>query len=150
MQKINGMIDVGEKKKTRRVATARAFVKTGKEIKDKIKNNEMPKGNVLEFARTAGILGAKNTFNIIPLCHIIEIEQVTISFEFTDTGIVVECTAAATAKTGVEMEAILGCNIAALTIYDMSKMFSKTIEITDSYLLEKSGGKSGHFKREEL
>lgn len=149
MKKINGMIDVGAKGKTRRVATSRAYVKTGKDIRNRIKNDEMPKGNVLEFARTAGILGAKNTFNIIPLCHIIEIEQVTISFDFTEEGIIVECTAAATAKTGVEMEAMVGCNIAAMTIYDMSKMFSKTIEITDSYLLEKSGGKSGHFKRED-
>lgn len=142
-----GMIDVGQKEKTHRIAKARSFVKLGKEILKKVKDNQIPKGNVLEMARTASIFAAKNTPQLIPLCHIIEIEYADTEFTFKTDGIIVESKVSAHAKTGVEMEALTACSIAALTIYDMCKMFSKEIEIQDIYLLEKTGGKSGDYVR---
>ena len=149
MEKLNGMIDVGEKPKTRREATCQAVVKLNPEIISKIQNNELPKGNVLEFARAAGIMAGKKTVDLIPLCHSIEVEQITIKYDINEqkSEITVYATAKTTAKTGVEMEAMVACNMAALTIYDMCKMFAQDIEITDSFLLEKIGGKSGHYKR---
>ena len=144
-----GMIDVGLKEKTHRIAKAQAFVKLGREILKKVKNNEMPKGNVLEMARTASIFAAKNTPGLIPLCHIIEIEYANTEFTFKPDGIIIESKVSAHAKTGVEMEALTACTIAALTIYDMCKMFSKEIEIQDIYLLEKTGGKSGKYVRKK-
>lgn len=142
-----GMIDVGKKSKTRRIAIARAFVNLSKVLTDKIKNDEIPKGNVLETARTAGIMAAKKTQELLPLCHNIEIETVKIEFVFKKNGLLVESTAKTTAKTGIEMEALTACSIAALTVYDMCKMFSKSIEITDIFLVEKRGGKSGVYRR---
>lgn len=141
------MIDVGNKNKTRRLAKAQAFVKLDKKIIEKIKNNEIPKGNVLECARIAGILAAKNTPSLIPLCHNIELEYAGADFKFTDTGIIIESLIKSTGKTGVEMEAMVACSAAALTIYDMCKMFSKSITIESIYLLEKKGGRSGHYIR---
>ncbi len=140
-----GMIDVGQKEKTYRVAKAQAFVKLGREILKKVKNNEIPKGNVLEMAKTASIFAAKNTPQLIPLCHIIEIEYANSEFIFKTDGILIESKVSAHAKTGVEMEALTACSIAALTIYDMCKMFSKSIEIQNICLLEKTGGKSGDY-----
>ena len=144
---ITGMIDVGPKEKTHRIAKAQAFVKLNREILQKVKNNEMPKGNVLEMARTAGIFAVKNTPQLIPMCHIIEIEYANTDFSFKADGILIESKVSAHAKTGVEMEALTACTAAALTIYDMCKMFSKEIEIQDIYLLEKTGGKSGDYTR---
>ncbi|MBN1969454.1 MAG: cyclic pyranopterin monophosphate synthase MoaC [Candidatus Delongbacteria bacterium] len=150
MDKIDGMIDVGEKQKTRREATCKSVVKLNSEIIEMILTDKLPKGNVLEFARAAGIMAGKKTFDFIPLCHSIEIEQITVKFDIIESRseIIVYATAKTTAKTGVEMEAMVACNIAALTIYDMCKMFSKEIEVGNSYLLEKTGGKSGHYVRE--
>ncbi len=145
--KKTGMIDVGNKKKTSRMATANAFAKLGKDLLSKIKNNRMPKGNVLEAARIAGIMAAKKTHELIPLCHNIEIEHVGINFKFKKDGILIESTARTTAKTGIEMEALTACSIAALTIYDMCKMFSKSIEISKIELIEKRGGKSGIYRK---
>jgi len=142
-----GMIDVGNKKETHRVAKAVALIRMGKEIIKKIKRNNIPKGNVLENARTAGILAAKRTPEIIPLCHNIGIEHVSIGFLFKENGILIEAMVKSTAKTGVEMEALFSVSVAALTIYDMCKMFSKSIEIKDIYLVEKTGGKSGTYRR---
>lgn len=142
-----GMIDVGQKEKTYRLAKAQAYVKVGREILEKVQNNQMPKGNVLEMARTASIFAAKNTPQLIPLCHIIEIEYANTEFIFKNDGILIESSVSAHAKTGVEMEALASCSVAALTIYDMCKMFSKSIEIQDIYLLEKTGGKSGDYIR---
>lgn len=141
------MADVGNKNKTKRIARAQACVKLSREIIKKIINNEIPKGNVLECARIAGILGAKNTSNLIPLCHNINIEYAGVDFKFGQEGIVVESLIKTTGKTGVEMEAMAACSAAALTIYDMCKMFSKSIEIQSVYLLEKKGGRSGHYLR---
>lgn len=144
-----GMIDVGSKRKTRRTARARAFVKLNKEIIKRIKNNDMPKGNVLEDARVAAILAVKKTSELIPLCHNIDIEYADVDFTFKADGILAESTVSTTGKTGVEMEAMVACSIAALTIYDMCKMFTKSIEIKDIYLIEKRGGKSGVYKRDK-
>lgn len=143
--KIKGMIDVGNKRSGRRMARARALIVLNKEIIKRIKDDDMPKGNVLEYARIAGILACKNTAGLIPLCHNLELEYAGIDFEFTQNGIIAESLIRSTGKTGVEMEAMVACNIAALTIYDMCKMFSKSIEIQNACLIEKKGGSSGHY-----
>ena len=145
--KSTGMVDIGGKAKTKRIAKAQAFIKLNKEIIKKIRNNHIPKGNVLEIARVAGILAAKNTAGFIPLCHNIELEYVDVEYMVENNGILITSTVRATAKTGVEMEAMVVCFVAALTIYDMCKMFSKSIEIRDVYLVEKRGGKSGTYTR---
>jgi cyclic pyranopterin monophosphate synthase len=145
--KNKGMVDVGVKKKTKRLARAAAFVRLNEKIAERIKNNDMPKGNVLENARIAGILAAKNTAGLIPLCHNIELEYVGVNFKFANGGIAIESLVRATGKTGVEMEAIIASAIAAITIYDMCKMFTKSIEIQDIHLIEKRGGKSGIYIR---
>lgn len=141
------MIDVGDKKKTRRMARAQAFVRLDKEIIQKIKDDLLPKGNVLENARVAAILAAKNTASLIPLCHNIELEYAGVDFLLKEDSIEVESLIRATGKTGVEMEAMVACSVASLTIYDMCKMFSKDIEIQKIILLEKRGGKSGIYRR---
>ena len=145
--KNGGMVDIGAKKKTKRLARAMAFVCLNEEIAERIKNNDMPKGNVLENARIAGILAAKNTAGLIPLCHNIGLEYVGIDFKFVKRGIAIESIISATGRTGVEMEAIIASTIAAITIYDMCKMFTKSIEIQDVCLIEKRGGKSGAYIR---
>ena len=142
-----GMVDVGKKAKTKRTAKAQAFIELNKEILIRIGNNDIPKGNVLEIARTAGILAAKNTSHLIPLCHNIELEYADVAFIFRNNGILINSTIRTTSKTGVEMEAMTACSIAALTIYDMCKMFSKSIEIREVYLIEKRGGRSGIYRR---
>lgn len=147
MKKSPGMIDVGQKRKTQREATARIFVRLPDEIAEKIKKDTIPKGNVLETARIAGIMAAKKTDEWIPLCHNIELDYVNVEFTFKKEGLLIKSRVKSTARTGVEMEAMLACSAAALTVYDMCKMFSKSIEIMDLYLLEKSGGKSGHYQR---
>jgi cyclic pyranopterin phosphate synthase len=142
-----GMVDIGKKAKTKRIAKAQAFIKLNKEIIKKIRGNDIPKGNVLEIARAAGIYAAKNTAGLIPLCHNIELEYADVEYILKNNGILLRSTVRATSKTGVEMEAMAACSIAALTIYDMCKMFSKSIEVKDIYLIEKKGGKSGTYKR---
>lgn len=143
-----GMIDVGSKEETVRVAKATATIKLTKELVKKIKNNNMPKGDVLESARVAGVFAAKKTPELIPLCHNIGIDKIGIDFVCKGKEIKIESVVKATAKTGVEMEAMVACSLAALTIYDMSKMFLKSIEISNIELLEKRGGKSGLYKKE--
>lgn len=141
------MIDIGAKKKTKRIARAQAFIKLGKEIADRVRNNNMPKGDVLGYARAAGILAAKKTAELIPLCHNIELEYAGIEFHLKEDGVYVESLVKSTGRTGVEMEAVICCSIAALTIYDMCKMFAKDLEIREVFLLEKRGGKSGVYIR---
>ncbi|MCK5259462.1 MAG: cyclic pyranopterin monophosphate synthase MoaC [Candidatus Omnitrophica bacterium] len=142
-----GMIDVGAKEKTKREALAKVSVLLPGEIIDRIKRDDMPKGNVLEAARIAGIMAAKRTDELIPLCHNIEIECVDVEFRLEENKIQVQSRVKSTAKTGVEMEALLACSVAALTVYDMSKMFTQEIEITGLCLIEKQGGKSGIYRR---
>ena len=110
----------------------------------------MGKGDVLACARVAGIMGAKRTSDLIPLCHILNLTRVEIDFQFEDDdGIRVYCTAKTVGKTGVEMEALTGVNIALLTIYDMCKAVQKDMTITDIRLLSKTGGIHGDYKRED-
>jgi cyclic pyranopterin phosphate synthase len=141
------MIDVGDKENTKRIAKAQAYIRLNKEIIGLVKAGKLPKGNVLEAARFAGILAAKNTAGLIPLCHNLPLNYVGVEFEIKKDGILINTEARCTGKTGVEMEALVAASTAALTIYDMSKMFAQDLEIQDIYLLEKSGGKSGHYKR---
>lgn len=142
-----GMVDVGQKRNTRRAARAAAFIRLDARIVDRIKNNSIPKGNVFETAKVAGILAAKNTSGIIPLCHNIELVYAGVTFLLKEDGVVIESLIKAVGKTGVEMEALVACSAAALTVYDMCKMFPGRIEIEKIYLLEKRGGRSGIYVR---
>ena len=141
------MIDVGAKKDTKRIARAQSFIKLNAEIVGLIRVNKIPKGNVLEAARFAGILAAKNTAGLLPLCHNLPLNFVGIEFKIRKDGVLINTEARCTGKTGVEMEALVAAGIAALTIYDMCKMFAQNLEIGEVFLLEKSGGKSGNYKR---
>lgn len=142
------MVDVSEKNKTKREATAFGKVKVSKEIISKLINNQMKKGEVLGVARVAGIMGMKKTSEIIPMCHPIFISGCEIKFEIKEEEceIHIYSTAKTVGETGVEMEALTGVNVAALTIYDMCKSVDKRMIISDIHLLNKSGGKSGDFK----
>ena len=138
------MVDVGEKKATKRVAKARSIVILDKEIMSHFEHGEIKtkKGAVFQTAIIAGVMGAKKTGELIPLCHPIGLEncQVEISVN-NENHVEIICTASLTAKTGVEMEALTGASIAALTIYDMCKAFSHNIIIAETRLIEKTGGK---------
>ncbi len=139
------MVNVGNKEVTERTATARAFVSMQPEVIKALPGNK--KGNPLEVARIAGISAAKRTADLIPLCHQLPLTHVGISFEMREKGIEITATAATVARTGVEMEAMTAVSVAALTIYDMTKALDKGIEIQEIHLLEKSGGKSGTYRR---
>ncbi len=141
------MIDVGAKKATARLARAQAYVKLNAEILRLVRTNKVPKGNVFEAARFAGILAAKNTAGLIPLCHNLPLDYVGLEFRTDAAGVFIEAEARCSGKTGVEMEALVACSAAALTIYDMCKMFSQDLEIGRIFLLEKRGGKSGVYLR---
>lgn len=145
-----GMVDVGTKKVSRRVARARTVVVPGKEVLAMLEGGEIhaPKGPVFQTAIIAGTMGAKKTGELIPLCHPIGLDNLHIDIEVNDSGeIVIDCTASVEAKTGVEMEALTGATVAALTIYDMCKALSHDIVIKETMLMEKTGGKRD-FKRE--
>jgi len=141
------MIDVGAKKDTKRTARAQAYVKLNAKIIRLIRANKIPKGNVLENARVAAILAAKNTAGLIPLCHNLPLNYVGVEFKIEDSGVLIISEARCTGKTGVEMEALVAASVAALTIYDMCKMFAQNLEISEVFLLEKRGGKSGVYLR---
>lgn len=140
------MVDVSAKDVTSRSATARARVIMQKETLALITLGTAKKGDVLATARIAGIQAAKKTSDLIPLCHPLMITGVAIEFEIGDTLIDVEATVKVEGKTGVEMEALTACSVACLTLYDMVKAIDRGIRITDLRLVEKTGGKSGHFK----
>jgi cyclic pyranopterin phosphate synthase len=143
------MVDVGEKAVTERVARASGLVRMQPATLLLIKHRTLSKGDVLEVARLAGIMAAKRTGELIPLCHPLPLDAVAISFAFPDERTVaIEATVRVTAKTGVEMEALVAVSIAALTIYDMCKAVDRGMSIERVQLEEKSGGKSGHFLRE--
>jgi cyclic pyranopterin phosphate synthase len=141
------MVDVSEKAITRREARAHAFVRIGPGVLKKLPRN--PKGNPLEIARIAGIAAAKKTSELIPLCHPLMLTHVDVEAQVEAKGVRILAKAATTGRTGVEMEALTAAAVAALTVYDMTKALDKSIEIQDVYLLEKSGGKSGDFRREK-
>ena len=114
-----------------------------------IRNRELAKGDVLEVARLAGIMGAKRTSELIPLCHPLPLESVELNFTFHEPDVLaIEATATVTARTGVEMEALTAASVAALTVYDMCKAVDRGMVIEQVQLEEKSGGRSGHFQRE--
>lgn len=144
------MVDVSEKKDTVREATASGRIRMSEECYRKVKNGDMKKGDVLGVARIAGIMGAKKTSELIPLCHILNLSKLEVEFVFCDNTFEIEarCTAKTTGKTGVEMEALTGVNVALLTIYDMCKAVDKGMEINEVHLLRKSGGKSGVWERQ--
>jgi cyclic pyranopterin phosphate synthase len=144
------MVDVGEKKETKRVAKASAQVRMGKKTLELVKGGMLKKGDVLSIAQVAGILGAKFTSNLIPLCHPIRLDRVDVKISIDDDlpGILIETEVAAFDKTGVEMEALTGASIAALTIYDMVKSVEKSVTIERIVLTEKLGGKSGYYSIE--
>ncbi len=139
------MVDVGGKPQTRRTAKAHAFVRVSASALSNLPAN--PKGNPLEIARVAGILAAKRTPDVIPLCHTLLLSHVDVEVTVEEEGVRIVASAATTAQTGVEMEAMTAASIAALTVYDMLKALDKSIEIQDIFLLEKTGGKSGDFRR---
>jgi cyclic pyranopterin phosphate synthase len=139
------MVDVSAKPATRRVARAHAFVRIAPAALKKLPEN--PKGNPLEIARIAGIAAAKRTSSLIPLCHSLPLSHADVEVSVERKGIRILTSAVTTAPTGVEMEALTAAAIAALTVYDMMKALDKSIEIQDLYLLEKTGGKSGDFRR---
>ena len=142
------MVDVSQKPVTRREAIAEGFIHLSNEAYDAVTRGETPKGDVLATARIAGIMAAKKTSELIPLCHPIPMDSVTVDFEFNAPRQVIRVIACAeaTGKTGVEMEALTAVCIAALTIYDMTKALDKAATIGDVRLLSKSGGKSGEYR----
>jgi len=142
------MVDVSQKAVTERIAKAQAVVHMNAETLALIAANTLAKGDALSVARVAGIMAAKRTDDLIPLCHSLPISQVLIDFELDEeeSTITVNSVAKTVAQTGVEMEALTAVTIAALTIYDMAKSSDKSILITDIRLLEKTGGKSGDYK----
>jgi len=143
------MVDVGAKPVTSRVARASGRVVMQPETLARIQQRGFAKGDVLEVARLAGIMAAKRTGELIPLCHPLPLESVTVGFSFPDDRtIAIDAIVQVTAKTGVEMEAMTAVSVAALTIYDMCKAIDRSMVIENVRLEEKSGGKSGHFMRE--
>lgn len=143
------MVDVSEKKDTVREAVATGKITMIPFCRKKIEEGHVGKGDVLSCARIAGIMGAKRTSELIPLCHILNLTKVEITFEYEgEDQIRVYCTARTIGKTGVEMEALTGVNIALLTIYDMCKAVDKRMHMEDIHLCTKSGGKSGDFSYE--
>jgi len=145
------MVDVGEKQVTRRVARASAVVRMASETAALIRDKRAAKGDVLEVARLAGIMATKRTADLIPLCHPLSVESVTIDFEFEGVqALRIEATVQIEAKTGVEMEALTAACVAALTVYDMCKAVDRGMTVERIQLEEKSGGRSGHWRREAI
>lgn len=142
------MVDVGEKDVTFRTARAETWVRMNPETRRKILEKEFAKGDVCEVARLAGIMAAKKTADLIPLCHPLSLDSVKIDIEpHAETELHLIAEVKVSAKTGVEMEALTAVSVAALTVYDMCKAIDRAMEIGPTRLLEKSGGKSGHFER---
>lgn len=143
------MVDVGSKPTTCRLARASGMVRMQPETRQLILDKQLAKGDVLEVARLAGIMAAKRTGELIPLCHPLPLDAVRIAFaEIDQDALRIEATVEVTAKTGVEMEALTAVSVAALTVYDMCKSVDRAMRIENIRLEEKSGGRSGHFVRE--
>ncbi|MBG99494.1 MAG: cyclic pyranopterin monophosphate synthase MoaC [Solibacterales bacterium] len=139
------MVDVSDKPNTQRTARAHALVKLSPSVIGEIPKN--PKGNPLEVARIAGISAAKRTSELIPLCHPLLLHSIDVQISLVEEGVNIETTVITTGPTGAEMEALTAASVAALTVYDMTKSLDKAIEISEIYLLEKTGGKSGTYRR---
>jgi cyclic pyranopterin phosphate synthase len=139
------MVDVSAKADTRRTAVAHAFVRIKPAVLKKLPKN--PKGDPLEVARIAGIAAAKRTSELIPMCHPLMLSHVDVDLKLKPRGVRIMASVTITGPTGVEMEALTAASVAALTVYDMTKALDKGIEIRELYLVEKTGGKSGDYKR---
>ncbi|HLJ14095.1 MAG TPA: cyclic pyranopterin monophosphate synthase MoaC [Bryobacteraceae bacterium] len=139
------MVDVSGKAESVRTARAHSLVRLRPPVLKKLAEN--PKGNPLEIARIAGIAAAKRTWELIPLCHPLMLTHIEVDARLEAKGVRIFASASTTAQTGVEMEALTAVTVAALTVYDMIKALDKSIEIQDVYLLEKTGGKSGDYRR---
>ncbi len=146
------MVDVSNKEITKRIAVAKGEILVNSEIIHNILSGNIKKGDVLSVARIAGIMAVKNTSSTIPMCHPLLISKCSVDFEICEekSSIEATCTVKIEGKTGVEMEALNGVSVALLTIYDMCKAVSKEMSIQNIRLCEKSGGKSGEYKREEV
>ena len=140
------MVDVSDKDITERIATAEGKIKMNNTAMEAVVNGTSKKGDVLNVARVAGIMAAKKTFEIIPMCHLLMLTKCSVDFEVEKEYVLAQCTVKTKGKTGVEMEALTGVNVALLTIYDMLKAVDRSMEITDIRLLYKNGGKSGEYK----
>lgn len=145
------MVDISEKGDTLRMAKARGEIFLKRKTIDAIKNGELKKGEVLSTAKIAGIMAAKSVSNVIPLCHPLNITYVDLSFKVNEekSSICVESIVELTGKTGAEIEALFSVSVACLTIYDMCKFMDKEMMIGSIFLIEKAGGKSGHYKRDK-
>jgi cyclic pyranopterin phosphate synthase len=141
------MVDVSAKPVTARMARARGFVKIGSAALSAIRRRAVPKGDPLEIARIAGIAAAKRTSELVPLCHPLPLTHVDVTTRLRHNGVEIEARASTSAQTGVEMEALAAVTVAALTVYDMAKALDKSMEITGIYLVEKTGGQSGDYRR---
>jgi cyclic pyranopterin monophosphate synthase len=139
------MVDISHKEITARTAAAHALVVMSPAVIKALPENA--KGDPLGVARIAGIMAAKKTSDLIPLCHPLPLSHIALQFDIRENGIEITATAATAAQTGVEMEAMTAASVAALTIYDMTKALDKAIEIREIYLVEKTGGKSGIYRR---
>ena len=140
------MVDVGAKPETRRSATASGHIAMSEAALNAIRQGDAPKGDVLAAARIAGIMAAKKTAELIPLCHPLALDAVTLDFAFIEDGIKATAKASLTGRTGVEMEALTAVSVALLTIYDMAKALDKAMVIGPIRLIEKTGGKSGDWR----
>ena len=141
------MVNVTAKPATERTAVARGFLRIDKKALAKVRRLKTPKGNPFEIARIAGIAAAKRTAELIPLCHPLLLTHIDVRTELCQNGVEVTARVTATGPTGVEMEALTATAVAALTLYDMCKALDRSMEITDICLLEKVGGRSGHYVR---
>jgi len=141
------MIDVHEKKETLRTARAQGTVIMARETLAMIKEGKIPKGDVLSTARVAGIMAIKNTSSLIPFCHPLRITGAELQFSLMDREIIIESKITGIDRTGFEMEALVGVTVAGLVIYDMCKQVDKEMKLSEIYLEEKTGGKSGHYVR---
>lgn len=143
------MVDIGDKAVTRRMARAEGFVLMQPETLRLLQKRQFTKGDVLEVARLAGIMAAKKTSDLIPLCHVLPLEKADVQYTFpSDTSVRVEVCVSTESKTGVEMEALTAVSVTCLTIYDMCKSVDRGMEISSIRLIEKIGGRSGHFLRQ--
>lgn len=143
------MVDVGGKAETKRVAVAAGRIRMSPTALEAIRAGDVPKGDVLAAARIAAIMAAKKTAELIPLCHPLALDAVTVDFAFEDSALAATATASLSGRTGVEMEAMTAVSVALLTIYDMAKAVDKGMVIDAIRLVEKRGGKSGDWKRGE-
>ena len=143
------IVDISKKKKSSRYAKAKATVWLSKKILTMIKNDKFKKGDVINVARIAGIMGAKHTSSLIPLCHNINLDSSDINFRFLEEELEIVSTVKSEEKTGVEMEALTAVTVSALTIYDMVKGVDKSVYIKEISLLEKKGGKTGDYNKKE-